>query len=87
MSYDIQGNLSLIVERSVYIHSNLDDKALNSLVADPPYGIYLQQFNASSASALLSNVKIKRPDGTWASVLQVTEVHLRLPDGTWQIFT
>lgn len=38
-------------------------------------------------SQLLSTVKVKRPDGTWAPILQVTGVHMRLPDGTWQIFT
>lgn len=43
-------------------------------------------FPNSTETPLLSNVKIKRPDGTWANTVQVIGVHLRLPDGTWQIF-
>lgn len=69
------------------------------LLPSPPLGsIELQDMQTESAMrtasfpnstqipAIFSNVKIKRPDGTWANIVQVGGVHLRLPDGTWQIF-
>jgi len=43
--------------------------------------------NSTQLPSIFSNVKIKRPDGTWANTVRVAGVHLRLPDGTWQIFT
>jgi len=42
--------------------------------------------NSTQIPTIFSNVRIKRPDGTWAHIVQVGGVHLRLPDGTWQIF-
>ena len=35
----------------------------------------------------VSNVKVKRPDGTWADVLPIAGVRLKLSDGTWAVFT
>ena len=34
---------------------------------------------------VLSRVRVKRPDGTWATVVRVTGVHVQMPDGTWQV--
>lgn len=73
MSYDIQSTVHIEFDRTVYLTPNYSQFGLIGWVG--------------GAGIALSNVKIKRPDGTWAQVLQVTEVHLRLPDGTWQIFT
>ena len=42
--------------------------------------------NSTEIPVIFSNVRIKRPDGTWAYTVQVGGVHLRLPDGTWQVF-
>lgn len=75
MSYDVQLGGDITDDRTVYL---TPDYSQLGLTGWNPY---------ESAEILLSNVKIKRPDGTWATVLQVTEVHMKLPDGTWQVFT
>lgn len=65
MSYDIQSGGDLTLARSSYI--GLDTGlGLTSHIAALPAGLYTQ----GVTSFKLSNVKIKRPDGTWISVLQ-----------------
>lgn len=69
------------------------------LLPSPPLGAIEAQFRPSEEAtrtvsfpacvgvpAVYSNVRIKRPDGTWAYTVRVGGVHLRLPDGTWQVF-
>lgn len=84
MSYDIQGGGDLQITRDIAIMQNASKSGPISNLADLPAGFYVQ---GGSGSVLLSRIKIKRPDGTWASILYATEVHIQLPDGTWQTFT
>lgn len=80
MSYDIQGGGSLNIERILIVQEYVSIK-LQSNIAPLPSGLYVQH---ASGSGMVSNVKIKRPDGTWATVFQVDGVHLYY-DGAWHI--
>lgn len=82
MSYDIQSGGDLIVERELSIQDYISVK-LQSNVAPYPSGLYVQQATTIGSGAL-SNVKVKRPDGTWATVFQVEGVHLYY-DGAWHV--
>lgn len=81
----------------VQLYNSAVTVGLQSNIAPMPQGLYLQDtsdhpvnhsvvFGGLPQNPLLSTVKIMRPDGTWATTVQVVGVHLRLPDGTWQVF-
>lgn len=81
MSYDVQGGGDIEITRSVVVEPFISPR-LTSHIAELASGIYIQ----GGLTGRLSHIKVKRPDGTWASILQALGVHIQLPDGTWQIF-
>jgi hypothetical protein len=81
MSFFVHSPLAITVTRTAAIMSSASIVGLASHVPNLAAGFYVQ----GGASGRLSHVKIKRPDGTWATVYVVAGVHIRRPDGTWEI--
>lgn len=88
MSYDVQTVQAIsILEDRTFVPFQVSNPVLQGHPSNLPAGFYVQGGSPGLPTPPTSNVKIKRPDGTWATVLKVTEVHLRRADGTWEIFS
>lgn len=85
MAYVVQAMKGPVVNRTATIHGSLSQVGRQSSTANPPYGIYVQMIGSFGGGGRVSQVKIMRPDHTWASVFQVAGVHIRRTDGTWEI--
>jgi hypothetical protein len=94
MSYDLQSTATIIVS-DVKLEC-CRDFTINSDWTLPPAGIVPQYvpsilravdwaFPYDAQPPVLSRVRVKRPDGTWATVVRVPGVHIQMPDGSWQV--
>jgi hypothetical protein len=83
MSYDVQTKtFPALVASGPGMPANAEfsvqdpEQILHNRTASFPY---------DTQPPIQSRVRVKRPDGTWATVVQVLGVHIQMPDGTWQV--
>lgn len=95
MSYDLQSMGALVVssvalagDPDLYIESDWTIPATPAIVPQSTPDVLRTGdvvFHYDAQPPILSRVRVKRPDGTWATVVRVTGVHIQMPDGTWQV--
>ncbi len=82
MSYNLQAMDSLSLTRTFSVRL-ATATVLQSHAANQPAGFYVQM---GTGAGRVSHLKVKRPDGTWATIFAIAGVHIQKDDGSWEVF-